>query len=54
MKLKELFEGIPHQGQLPEGETELVTIDSRKVCPGAVFVCTRGGGLTGTASPQMH
>ena len=47
MKLKELFEGIPHQGQLPEGETELVTIDSRKVCPGAVFVCTRGGRFDG-------
>ena len=47
MKLEELFEGIAHQGALPEGEAELVTIDSRKVCPGAVFVCTRGGRFDG-------
>ena len=47
MRLKELFEGISYQGQLPQGEAELVTIDSRKVCPGAVFVCTRGGRFDG-------
>ena len=42
MKLEALFEGIPHEGALPDAEAALVTQDSRRVCPGAVFVCARG------------
>lgn len=42
MQLAELFRDIAYTGTLPEGEAELVVRDSRKIAPGAVFVCTRG------------
>ncbi len=42
MELRTLFEGVPYEGELPEGEVVLVTQDSRRACPGAVFVCTKG------------
>lgn len=37
-----LMEGIPHAGDLPAGEATLVTQDSRRVAPGAVFACIVG------------
>lgn len=42
MELKELFREIAYTGALPEGDASLVTQDSRRVCPGAVFVCAKG------------
>lgn len=42
MDLKTLFRNIAYTGALPEGEASLVTQDSRRVCPGAVFVCAKG------------
>ncbi|WP_298994454.1 UDP-N-acetylmuramoyl-L-alanyl-D-glutamate--2,6-diaminopimelate ligase [uncultured Desulfovibrio sp.] len=42
MELQVLFSGVPYTGTLPQGEALLVTQDSRRACPGAVFVCARG------------
>ena len=44
MDLAHLFLGVQYKGALPAhaGEVTLVTQDSRRVCPGAVFVCARG------------
>lgn len=42
MELQVLFSGVPYTGTLPQGEAVLVTQDSRRACPGAVFVCARG------------
>lgn len=42
MKLTELFEGIAYEGVLPDAEATLVTQDSRRAAPGAVFVCAKG------------
>lgn len=47
MELQTLFEGISYTGTLPKGEATLVTLDSRKVRSGTVFVCTRGGRTDG-------
>lgn len=47
MDLKELFKGVDYQGTLPQAQVSLVTQDSRKVAPGAVFVCTRGKSFDG-------
>ena len=49
MDLKELFKGVDYQGTLPQAQVSLVTQDSRKVAPGAVFVCTRGKSFDGHA-----
>ena len=38
MELKTLFAGVTHTGSLPKGEAALVTQDSRRAGPGAVFV----------------
>ena len=42
MELQVLFSGVPYTGTLPQGEAVLVTQDSRRACPGAVFVCAKG------------
>lgn len=42
MEYGRLMQGIPYTGQLSAGEAALVTQDSRKVVPGAVFVCVKG------------
>jgi len=42
LELKTLFRDVAFTGELPAGEASLVTQDSRRVCPGAVFVCTKG------------
>ncbi|MEG0166816.1 MAG: UDP-N-acetylmuramoyl-L-alanyl-D-glutamate--2,6-diaminopimelate ligase [Ruthenibacterium sp.] len=42
MKPQELFEGIAYEGILPQEDITLVTQDSRRVAPGAVFVCAKG------------
>ncbi|MEG2842978.1 MAG: UDP-N-acetylmuramoyl-L-alanyl-D-glutamate--2,6-diaminopimelate ligase, partial [Ruthenibacterium sp.] len=42
MKPQELFEGIAYEGILPQEDITLVTQDSRRVVPGAVFVCAKG------------
>ncbi len=42
MELQTLFGNINYEGELPRAEAALVTQDSRRVCPGAVFVCTKG------------
>lgn len=42
MKLTELFDGVSYSGVLPDGEATLVTQDSRRAAPGAVFVCAQG------------
>ena len=47
MELEQLFEGVPYEGELPGGDVTLVTLDSRRAKPGAVFVCTRGGSADG-------
>lgn len=52
MELKTLFEGIEYTGALPEGEAALVTQDSRRAAPGAVFVCAKGRTTDGHAYAQ--
>lgn len=52
MNLEQLFEGVAYQGKLPEAQVSLVTQDSRKVAPGAVFVCSRGRSFDGHAYAQ--
>ena len=52
MDLRQLFEGVAYHGDLPQGEVTLVTQDSRKVAPGAVFVCTKGRSFDGHAYAQ--
>lgn len=42
MNLQKLFGNVIYEGELPQGEVTLVTQDSRRVCPGAVFVCAKG------------
>lgn len=42
MELNTLFAGVPYEGTLGTGEVSLVTQDSRRVAPGAVFVCAKG------------
>lgn len=42
MTVSQLFMGIAYTGVLPEGEVTLVTQDSRRVVPGAVFVAAKG------------
>lgn len=42
MQLARLFEDIGYTGVLPQGEATAVVRDSRKLKPGAVFVCSRG------------
>lgn len=49
MELKQLFAGIPFSGALPDGDAVSVTMDSRRVKPGTVFVCTRGATADGHA-----
>ena len=52
MDLRQLFEGVAYQGELPQAQVSLVTQDSRKVAPGAVFVCTKGRSFDGHAYAQ--
>ena len=44
MDLAALFEGVSYTGTLPDvsDPISVVTHDSRKVRPGAVFVCAKG------------
>ena len=42
MKLETLFAGVEYTGTLPQGDVTLVTQDSRRAGPGAVFVCAKG------------
>ncbi len=42
MLLKQLFNKIEYEGELPNLNAVLITQDSRKVCEGAVFVCAKG------------
>lgn len=42
MQLTELFKEIAYTGTLPEGQATAVIRDSRKMKPGAVFVCSKG------------
>lgn len=43
MTITELFDGLEYKGTLPQiQQATLVTQDSRKVLPGAVFVCVTG------------
>ena len=41
MKLETLFAGVEYTGTLPQGDVTLVTQDSRRAGPGAVFVCVQ-------------
>lgn len=53
MDLQALFEGVAYTGQLPQQqEITLVTQDSRRACPGAVFVCAKGMSTDGHAYAQ--
>jgi UDP-N-acetylmuramoyl-L-alanyl-D-glutamate--2,6-diaminopimelate ligase len=47
MQLKQLFEGVAYTGTLPEADAVLVTQDSRRAAPGAVFVCAKGTATDG-------
>lgn len=47
MELAKLVQGIEYSGKLPQGTATLVTQDSRKAAPGAVFVCIEGRGFDG-------
>ncbi|MGD9560640.1 MAG: UDP-N-acetylmuramoyl-L-alanyl-D-glutamate--2,6-diaminopimelate ligase, partial [Oscillospiraceae bacterium] len=47
MEYAELLRGISYAGTPPKGEAALVTQDSRKVVPGAVFVAVQGRGVDG-------
>lgn len=42
MELHTLFAGVDCTGTLPDGQATLVTQDSRRAGPGAVFVCAKG------------
>lgn len=42
MQLRKLFEQVDYEGELPQDEALLVTQDSRRAAPGAVFVCAKG------------
>lgn len=42
MTYAQLMKNVVSTGAIPEGEAVLVTQDSRKVVPGAVFVCVKG------------
>ena len=42
MELHTLFAGVDYTGTLPDGQATLVTQDSRRAGPGAVFVCAKG------------
>jgi UDP-N-acetylmuramoyl-L-alanyl-D-glutamate--2,6-diaminopimelate ligase len=44
-----LLRGIPYEGVPPQGAVTLVAQDSRKVVPGAVFVCIEGQSSDGHA-----
>lgn len=52
MELKTLFAGVAYTGNLPKGEATLVTQDSRRAGPGAVFVCAKGHTTDGHAFAQ--
>ena len=49
MKLKQIMESIPYTGAEALGELELeeITCDSRRVMPGMVVVCVKGGRMDG-------
>lgn len=47
MTFQELFNGVEYTGTLPDGQAALVTQDSRKAAPGAVFVCVKGRNTDG-------
>ncbi len=49
MKLKQIMESIPYAGAEALGELEIeeITCDSRRVMPGMVFVCVKGGRMDG-------
>lgn len=49
MTYMELLCGIPYEGVPPQGEATIVAQDSRKVVPGAVFVCVEGQSSDGHA-----
>lgn len=42
MEFKQLLQGLVYQGCPPVGQASLITQDSRKVQPGAVYVCITG------------
>ena len=52
MELKTLFAGVAYTGNLPKGEATLVTQDSRRAGPGAVFACAKGHTTDGHAFAQ--
>lgn len=52
MTYKQLLQGIEYTGKAPDGEGVLITQDSRKVVPGAVFVCVQGRSFDGHALAQ--
>ncbi|NLW78305.1 MAG: UDP-N-acetylmuramoyl-L-alanyl-D-glutamate--2,6-diaminopimelate ligase [Ruminococcaceae bacterium] len=47
MEYKQLLEGIAHGGTAPPGQATLVTQDSRRAGPGAVFVAAQGKSVDG-------
>ncbi len=47
MQLEQLFEGITYEGTLPHAKASAVTMDSRRVQPGTIFVCTKGRSFDG-------
>ncbi len=47
MELRDLLCGIVQADAIPRGDVSLVAQDSRRVQPGAVFVCIRGGTVDG-------
>ena len=42
MQIADVFKGIACSGTLPQGDVTLITQDSRRACPGSVFVCAKG------------
>lgn len=52
MNLQELFCNVAYTGTLPQAEITLVTQDSRRAGPGAVFVCAKGKTTDGHAYAQ--
>ncbi|MDD3193083.1 MAG: UDP-N-acetylmuramoyl-L-alanyl-D-glutamate--2,6-diaminopimelate ligase [Oscillospiraceae bacterium] len=54
MKLFDLMNGIPFQGNLENREIGMVTSDSRQITPGCLFVCIAGARFDGhTAARQV-
>ncbi|MDD2994094.1 MAG: Mur ligase family protein, partial [Pygmaiobacter sp.] len=52
MQLEQLFEGVAYDGTLPQAQVSAVTMDSRRVQPGTVFVCTKGRSFDGHTFAQ--